>query len=142
MNAIAPTKTRNAVLLSVCLGIISAVLTAASFYAAGITFLIFSLLNPLIVSLVVPARSTSLSILANTVLVFMLPIIVGLVLLILRVPWTGLPRGGSGELVAGFLLALAVALTFAWIISALVRLVRRKLRKEDLNPEDPAATQG
>ena len=108
----------------------------------SITFLVFSILNPLIVSLVAPARSTALSILANLVLVFMLPIVVVLALWILQIPWTGLPRGGSGELGAGFLLALAVAITFAWIISALVRLVRRKLRKNDPNRESPAGTGG
>ena len=129
-------------LLSVSLGIIAAVLTVASVYAAGITFLIFSLLNPLIVSLVAPRRSTGLSILANAVLVFMLPIVVVLALWILQMSWTGLPRGGNSELVTGFMFALAVAIICAWIMSALVRLVRRKLRKDDPNPEGPAATQG
>lgn len=132
-------KERSGVVLSIGLGLIAGVLTVASFYGAPITFLFFSVLSPLIVSLAVPNKSTALSILANVVHVFSLPIIVTLVLWILRVPWTGLPRGGDSEIWAGLLLALAVAISFAWITSAVVRLVRRKVAaRRNPNPDTPA----
>lgn len=111
---------------------IAGLLTVASFYAAGITFLCFSVLNPLILTFVAPHRSTALSILANLVLVLSLPIIVLLVLWILRVPWTGLPRGGYGELGAGLLLALVVAITVAWTTSTLGKFVRSKQAPETI----------
>jgi hypothetical protein len=129
-------KERTGLLLSIGLGILAGLLTAASFYGAPFTFLIFSVLNPLILTLIAPARRTALSILSNLVLVFSLPIIVWLVLLILRVPWTGPVRGGYGELVTGFLLALGVAITLGWATSALVNLVRRKMNAgQNANPD-------
>jgi len=117
------TRDRYAVIAGVILGIVSAVLSAAAAFAAGLVFLAFSLINPLVVSLIAQNRIMTLSQIPNLLMALILGIIVALFGI------STISRYDPAELSIGILAALAMAVVPAFVISGLVKLIRGKSRR-------------
>lgn len=111
---------RRALVAAICLGFISAALGAAAVYAAGIVFFIFSMINPLVVSLLARHRIMSFSQVPNLIMAATLTI------LLLIYGASTVNRYGPEERMLGALCVLAAAVIPALLVSGIVKLVRHK----------------
>jgi hypothetical protein len=117
------TRDRRALWLGIVLSVVGAALTAASVYAAGITFIIFSVLLPLAVSLSADNKIMSLSLATNLLMAFFCLIIFS-ILVVFSPSLIG--RYGVPEIAIGIAVFLVTALVPALIVSGLVKVIRRK----------------
>ena len=115
-------RDRYALAIGILLGIISGALTVAAVYAAGLVFIAFSIVSPLIVSLVAQQRIMTLSQVPNLLMTLTAVIIFYGVIGYSSMPWHYSP----GEMLLGVLVILMMAAIPAFAISGLVKLIRRK----------------
>ena len=110
--------------MGIVLGLISGALTVAGVYAAGLVFIAFSIVSPLVVSLVAQNRIMTLSQVPNLIMTLTATIIFMIV-----VAFTDfkMPRSyGPAEIALGALVILLMAAIPALVISGMVKLIRRK----------------
>ena len=115
-------RDRYALAVGILLGILSGALTVAAVYAAGLVFIAFSIVSPLIVSLVAQKRIMTLSQVPNLVMTLTALIIFAAFVGFSSMPW----RHDPGEILLGILVILMMAAIPAFVISGLVKLIRRK----------------
>jgi len=115
-------RDRNALIAGIALGIVTAGLSMAAVFAAGIVFVAFSIVNPLIVSLMAEKRIMSLAQAPNLVAFL---ILVPLVLIFLRSN-PSMSHYNVGEILLGILVVLLMAVIPALLVSAVVRLIRKR----------------
>jgi hypothetical protein len=116
-------RDRRALMLGVVLGIIAGPLTIASVYAAGIVFMIFSVLLPLIVSLVARNRVTTLALVPNA----LMALTCLLIFWALEVSSPGpASRHDASDIALGIITVVAATVIPALLVSGLVKFVRSR----------------
>lgn len=116
-------RDRRALKLGILLSVVAAGVTAASVYAAGIVFLFFSMLLPLIVSLMAGNKVITLSLMTNLLLA-----LICLVVFFIVVAFSPslISHYGIAEVALGIVSLMLMAVIPALIVSGLVKLIRRK----------------
>lgn len=118
-------RDRYALVVGISLGVISGALTIASMFAAGLVFIAFSIVSPLIVSLVAQNRIMTLSQVPNLVMTLTAAIIYAILAAFTSysMPW----RYGPGETLLGVLTVLLMAAIPAFAVSGVVKLIRKRI---------------
>jgi len=110
-------------MLGMVLSVVAAGLTAASVYAAGFVFIIFSVLLPLVISLMAEKRIMTLSLVTNLSMA-LICLFIFFIFGLLSPSLLG--RYGIAEVAVGIVGFLLMAVIPALIVSGLVRFIRRK----------------
>ena len=116
-------RDRLALKLGVALGLVAGPLVIASLFAAGLVFMAFTILLPLIVSMVAQNRVMILGLLPNALMALTCLLIFGAIAVSSPGP---LSRYGAAEIALGILVVVAAAVIPALAVSWLVKFVRRR----------------
>jgi hypothetical protein len=123
-------RDRIALIAGLVLGIVAAGLSVAAVFAAGLVFIAFSFVNPLIVSLLAQNRIMTLAQVPNLLAVLLFLPMVLFLTYDSGVRGLGGNNYGAGEITLGILAALLMAVVPALVVSGVVKLIRRRTRPQ------------